>query len=144
MTWKQLIIVVCLKEAFGRFITFDWNWVRLIYATTHHQPKYVHHHPPPAKICPPPPTTTHHQPKYIHHQPKYIHHYLPFPKKMDRHPAKAKIYSYITSFRHCFNSYFFIRNAIFLSVTENLCDKVLISSFFKFQISTTFSTFYDI
>ena len=27
------------------------KWVRLIYATTHHEPKYVHHHPPP-------PTTT--------------------------------------------------------------------------------------
>ena len=26
---------------------------------------------------------------------------------------------------------------------EILCDKVLISSFFKYQISTTFSTFYD-
>ena len=32
---------------------------------------------------------------------------------------------------------------MFLSVTEILCDKVLISSVFKFHISTTFSTFYD-
>ena len=36
----------------------------------------------------PSPTTSHHQPKYIHH-----------------HPAKAKIYSYITSYWHCFNSF---------------------------------------
>ena len=28
-------------------------------------------------------------------------------------------------------------------MTDILCDKVLISSFSKFQISTTFSTFYD-
>ena len=27
---------------------------RLNYATTHHQPKYLHHHPPPTKIYPPP------------------------------------------------------------------------------------------
>ena len=32
---------------------------------------------------------------------------------------------------------------MFLFVTEILCEKVLISSFFKFRISTTFSTFYD-
>ena len=61
-------------------------WVRLNYATTHHQPKYIHHHPPPAKIYPPLPTIS---------------------QKMDHHPAKAKIYWYITSFRHCFNSFFF-------------------------------------
>ena len=70
---------------------------------THQQPKYIHHHPlrpttsqnisttthyhlPPAKICPPPPTTS---------------------QKMDHRPAKAKIYSYVTSFWHCFNSFFF-------------------------------------
>ena len=51
-------------------------------STTHHQPKYVHHHQPPVKIYPPPPTIS---------------------QKMDHHPAKAKIYSYINSFRHCFN-----------------------------------------
>ena len=53
--------------------------------STHHQPKYVHHHPPPS-------TTTHHQPKYT----TTTHHYLPFPKKWTT-----------TSFRHCFNSFFF-------------------------------------
>ena len=71
--------------------------------TTHHQPKYVHHHPPPS-------TTTHHQPKYIHHHPPPAKVYPPLPtisQKMDHHLAKAKIYSYITSFRHCFNSSFF-------------------------------------
>ena len=57
-----------------------------ISTTTHHQPKYIHHHPPPAKVYPPLPTIS---------------------QKMDHHLAKAKIYSYITSFRHCFNSSFF-------------------------------------
>ena len=106
------------------------------------RPTTIHHDPPPS-------TTTHHHPApsstsqnistTTHHQPKYIHHYLPFPKKMDHHPAKAKIYSYTSSFRHCFNSFFF-----FPSVTDILSDEVLINSFFKFQITTTFSTFYDI
>ena len=80
--------------------------------TTHQQPKYTHHDPPP-------PITTQHQSKYIHHQPKYIHHHPPSAKiypplpttsqKMDHHPSKAKIYSYITSFWHCFNSFFFFQ-----------------------------------
>ena len=102
-----------------------------ISTTTHHQPKYRYHHPPPAKIYPPPPTTTHHQTKYIHHHP-------PPPtttQKEDHHPAKGKIYSNITSFWHCFNSFFFFEIRY---TTEILCDKVLISSFFKFKISTTF------
>ena len=55
--------------------------------TTHRQPIYIHDHPPPAKIYPPPHTTS---------------------QKIDHHPAKAKIYSYITSFWHCFNSFFSI------------------------------------
>ena len=99
----------------------------------------IHHHPPPAKIYLPPPTTTHHQSKYIHYHPPRARIYPPPPttsQKMDHHPAKAKIYSCITSFWHCFNSFFFYRNAILLSVKEILCDKALISSFFKFQIST--------
>ena len=85
--------------------------------TTYHQPKYVHHHPPPVKICPPRPTTTHQYLPKTHYQPKYIHHHPPLAKiypplptssqKMDHHHAKAKIYSYITSFRHCVNSFFF-------------------------------------
>ena len=88
--------------------------------TTHHHPQQpttsqnisttTHHHPPPAKIYPPPPTTTHQQPKYIHHHPPPAKVYPPLPtisQKMDHHPAKAKIYWYITSFRHCFNSFFF-------------------------------------
>ena len=72
-------------------------WVRLNYATTHHDPPpstTIHHHQPPAKIYPPAPTST-------HHQPKYIYHHTPPPKKW------IKIYSYITSFWHCFNSFFF-------------------------------------
>ena len=91
--------------------------IQNISTTTHHQPKYVHHHPPPAKICPPRPTTTHQYLPKTHYQPKYIHHHPPLAKiypplptssqKMDHHHAKAKIYSYITSFRHCVNSFFF-------------------------------------
>ena len=90
-----------------KFIKSKWfvnkQWVRLNYAathhdpprsttsqnisgTTHHQPKYIHHHPAPAKIYPPPPTIS---------------------QKMNYHHAKAKIYSYIVSFWHCFNSFFF-------------------------------------
>ena len=101
--------------------------------TTRHQPKYIHHdplppttihhYPPPAKIYPPPPTTsqnisttTHYHPPpttsqnistTTHHRPEV---YPPPPitsQKMDHHPAKTKIYSYITSFWHCFNSFFF-------------------------------------
>ena len=62
--------------------------------TIHHQPKYIHHQPPPT-------TTTHQQPKYIHHHspPPTIHPPLPTTtQKMDYHPAKAKIYSYIAPF----------------------------------------------
>ena len=97
--------------------------VRLNYATTHHDPpspNTIHHDPPPAKYVhhhPPPPTTSQHMSTTTHHQPKYIHHhqppakvYPPLPtisQKMGHHPAKAKIYWYITSFRHCFNSFFF-------------------------------------
>ena len=87
--------------------------VRLNYATTHHDsppPTTIHHHPPPAKVWPPPPTTIHHQPKYIHHLPPPAKIYPPLStisQKMDHQPAKAEIYWYITSFRHCFNSFFF-------------------------------------
>ena len=65
--------------------------------TTHHHPPpsiTIHHHPPPARIYPPPPSTT-------HHQPKYIYHHTPPTKKW------TKIYSSITSFWHCFKSFFF-------------------------------------
>ena len=34
-----------------------------ISTTTHHESKYIHHRPPPTKIYPPTPTTTHQQPK---------------------------------------------------------------------------------
>ena len=101
----------------------------------HHPPQSttIHHHPPLAKIYPPPTTT-------IQHHPPPAKIYLPLPttsKKMDHHSAKAKIYSYITSFWHCLDSFFFLPNTLFLSVSEILCHKVLISSFFRFQISST-------
>ena len=71
----------------------------------------THHDPPPAKIYPPTPTTTHHLSKYIHHHPAPAKIYPPPPtisQKMDHHHAKAKIYSYIISFWHCFKSFFFL------------------------------------
>ena len=81
-------------------------WVRLNYATTHH------HHSQPTKIYPP------HPPSAKTHPP------LPtISQKMGHRPAKTKIYSYITSFRHWFK-FLFLSNAIFLSLTEILYDKV--------------------
>ena len=79
--------------------------VRLNYATIHHdpaQPTTTHHHPPPPTTIKNISTTTH-----CHPPPAKI--YPPLPttsQKMDHHPSKAKTYSYITSFRHCFNSFF--------------------------------------
>ena len=109
-------------------------------------PPTTPHHPPPAKIYPPPPTTTHHHPPTptnTHHQPKYIQHHPPpppppptFTKKMDYHPAKAKIYSHIAPFDIVLTVSFSSKCNI--SVMEILCDKVLISLFFKFKVSTTF------
>ena len=64
-----------------------------------------------------PPTTIHHHPlsptssqniSTTHQQPKYPPPPTTTPK-MDHHLAKAKIYSYITSFGHCFNSSFFYK-----------------------------------
>ena len=90
------------KNRFGSFKVIPvisdlgvFFWVRLNYATIHHHSKpstTTLHHPAPAKSYPPPPTTT---------------------QNMDQHLAKAKIYSYTTSFWHCFNSSFFfkIRNS---------------------------------
>ena len=75
------------------------------FVQTHHQPKYIYHHPPPPTTSQSISTTTHHHPA-----PAKI--YPPLPticQKMDRHHTKSKIYSYITSFRHCFNSSFFFK-----------------------------------
>ena len=108
--------------------------------TTHHQPKYVHHHPPPS-------TTFHRQPKYIHQHPPPAKIYPPLPtisQKMDHYPAKAKIYSYITSSRHCFNSFFFFQMQCSFPWRRFCLIKFWSARFFKFQISTTFSTFYNI
>ena len=79
--------------------------VRLNYATTRH-------HPPPAKIYPPPPTTSQNISTTTNHHPKPAKTYLPphtTTHKMDHHSVKAKIYFYITSFWHCFNSFFFYK-----------------------------------
>ena len=100
--------------------------------TTHHQPKYIHHHPPPPTNSQNISTTTHHHPPAAK-----IH--LPPPtttQKMDYHPAKAKIYSYIAPFDIVLTVSFSSKCNI--SVMEILCDKVLISLFFKFKVSTTF------
>ena len=95
--------------------------------TTIHHP--THRHPPPAKIYLPPPTTTHQEPQCIHHQP-------PLPKKMDYHPEKAKIYSYIAPSDIVLTVSFSSKCNI--SVMEILRNKNLISLFFKFKILTTF------
>ena len=96
-----------------------------------------HHSPPPDTSQNISTTTRYHTPPCIttHHQPKYIHHYLPLPKKMKHHPASIFIYNLPLTF---LKQFLFLRNTILLSVTEILCDKVLISSFFKFQSSTAF------
>ena len=83
--------------------------------TTHYQPKYVHHHP----------STTHHQPKYIHHHP-------PSPKQWTTTQQKPKYIQILLLLTVSFSS------KCNISVMEILCDKVSISSFFKFKISTTF------
>ena len=98
--------------------------------TTHHQPKYIHHdpprptkihhHSPPAKIYPPRPATIYHHPPpptttTYHHPPpaKIYPPLLTNTQKMNQHPAQAKIYSYITSFWHCFSSFFFFKMQYF-------------------------------
>ena len=83
---KLLDFEVFLSENVHKFFNLISKRVRLNYATTHHQPKYIYRHPPPAKTYLPPHTTT---------------------QKMDHHSIKAKICSYITAFRHCFNTFFF-------------------------------------
>ena len=115
------------------------QWARLNYTTTHHHPS------PPTTIHqrPSPPTTSHNISITTHHHPPPAKIYSPLPtttQKMDHNPAKAKIYSYITSFWQLP----FLRNTIFLYVTEILCAKVLISLFFKFKVSTTFYDFQNL
>ena len=102
--------------------------------TTHHyQPtaKTYHHHAPPAKIYPPPPTTSRNISTTTYHVPKNG----PPPRK------SQNIFIYNLLLR-LLKQFLFLRNAIFLSVTEILYDKVLISSFFIFQTSTTFRSIY--
>ena len=79
-------------------------------------------------------------PKTIHHQSKCIHHYPPLPENRPP-PRKSQNVFIHDLLLTLFEQFLFLRNATFLYVTEVLCDKVLISSFFKFKISTTF---YDI
>ena len=101
----------------------------------HPPPTTIHHNPPPAKIYSPQSTATHHYPR-----PATIHPPLSTTiQKMDYHPAKAKTYSYIASFGIVLTVSFSSKCNI--SVMEILCDKVLISSFFRFKISTTFYVF---
>ena len=103
----------------------------------HPPPTTIHHNPPPAKIYSPQSTATHHYPR-----PATIHPPLSTTiQKMDYHPAKAKTYSYIASFGIVLTVSF--SSECNISVMEILCDKVLISSFFKFKISTTFCVILD-
>ena len=55
-----LLTFVGLGEFRDKAVKFG---VKLNYATTHHQPKYIHHHPPPLTTSQNISTTTHHQPK---------------------------------------------------------------------------------
>ena len=64
----------------------------------------THHHSPSAKRDPPLPTTTHRHPLPPLTTGQNI---STTTQKMDHHPVKAKIYSCITSFWYCFNSFFF-------------------------------------
>ena len=80
---KKLIPTKQLSILFA--VNFLIKWVRLNYATTHHQPKYIHHspppttsqngsttthhHPPPAKIYQPPPKTSQDISTNTHHHP---------------------------------------------------------------------------
>ena len=70
LTEKTLTKIIKIFKNHPSVVKFKNKWVRLNYATTHVQQIYIHRHPPS-------PTTT---------------------PKMDHHPAKAKIYSYMTSF----------------------------------------------
>ena len=78
----------------------------------HHPPRLTtidHHQPPPTTSQSLSNTTHHHPPPCTntHHKPKYVCHHTPPPKKWTTTPVKAKIYSYITSFWHCVNIFFF-------------------------------------
>ena len=130
--WSRIPIFCFIGYTLTELFRKPYNW-RQIYKRTssafytskgktklcHHPPwpSTTQHHPPPSKIYPPRPTTayqssttTQYQPEYIHHHPPPAIIYRPLPttsQKMDHHSAKAKINLYITSFRHCFNSFFF-------------------------------------
>ena len=81
-------------------------------------PTTTYHHPPPPTL----PTTSQNISTTTHDQPKYIHQHSPPPTTSQNistithhHPkngpplSKSQIYSYITSFWHCFNSLFFYK-----------------------------------
>ena len=95
--------------------------------TIHYQPKHIHHHPPSAKIYPPRPTTSQNISITTYH----------FPNNGPPPLKSQNIFIYNLLLRFL-KQFIFLWNVIFLSVTEILCDKVLISFLFKFQTSTTF------
>ena len=100
-------------------------------------PTTIHHHPPPAKIYPLPPTTTHHHPSPPTISQNISTATYHFPKNGPP-PRKSQIIFIYNLLLTLLEQCLFLPNVIFLSVTEILCDKVLISSFLKFQISTAF------
>ena len=118
VTGCKLYLHISMQLNRSQIAIFDW--VRLNYATTHYHPTpstTIHHHPKPAKISLAPPTTTHYQPKYIHHHPPpptTSQNISTTTHNINHHSAKAKICSYITSFWHCFNRFFFFENKIAL------------------------------
>ena len=98
----------------------------------HHQPKYIHHHPSPPITSQNISTTTH-QPATIHPPPPAT------TQKMDCHPAKAKIYSYIAPFDIVLTVSFSSKCNIY--VMEILCDKFFISSFSNSKFLLHFTLF---
>ena len=98
----------------------------------HHQPKYIHHHPSPPITSQNISTTTH-QPATIHPPPPAT------TQKMDCHPAKAKIYSYIAPFDIVLTVSFSSKCNIY--VMEILCDKVFITSFSNSKFLLHFTLF---
>ena len=121
------------------------KWVRPNHATTqnypqlsttiHHLAKYIQHQPPPPTTSQNISTTTHH-----HLPPAKVY---PPPSINSYHYQKngPLLRKYITSFRSCFNSFFFFEVRQSFKWRRVLCDKVLISSFFKFKLLLHFTMF---
>ena len=124
--------------------------------TIHRQPNIsttTHHDPPPPTTCQNMSITTHHDPPTFAKNSLPAKIYLPPPTtsqnistliyqflKNGPPPCKKPKYIHILPPLDITLTVFFLRNALFLSVMEILCNKVLISLFFKFYF-TIFKSF---